>query len=461
VGIALSVGEFGPLVLLAIPLIFVFIAALGWPELGLVAFIAITFVQLSNVGIKTYGLPSLAQPLAGLLMLLILVRIALYGERPLGWLRAGPILIIYVVVWFASLLHADNYLSASDAFVGFIKDALGAVIVIFFIQKPSSLKGAIWAVIIAGLFMGAISAFQALTGTYNNNYFGFGGWESQNSGDVNRNRLTGPYGNPNAYAQVLVFIIPLALDRLWHERHVVLRTLAGMTLVLGVLTIFFTYSRGGFLALLFALGVLLALRRPNFFPLVITFVLAYTVSQFLPDSYTSRITTLFQLAPAQSNTVTDVSFVGRTSENTAAWRMFIDHPILGVGLGNFKDNYQDYARDIGLDRRRVPRSPASLYLELLSEQGVVGTVIFIFLTGLIFREMVSARNNFRRTGLIDHSFMVMALISGFSGYLFSAIFKNSAYSNVFWVIVGLAIAAGQVAYNSRQQAFDEGRGTLG
>jgi putative inorganic carbon (hco3(-)) transporter len=454
VGIAFSVSEFGPLVLLAIPLIFVFIAALGWPELGLVAFIAITFTQLSDVGIKTYGFPSLAQPLAGLLMLLILVRMTLYGERPLGWVRAGPILIIYAIVWFASLLHANNYLLASDAFVGFIKDALGAVIVIFFIQRPSSLKGAIWAVIVAGLFMGAISTFQALTGTFNNNYFGFGQWDAQNTGNVTRSRVTGPYANANAFAQSLVFIAPLALDRLWHERQIFLRVVAGAALTVGVLTIFFTYSRGGFLALLFALGMLLALRRPNFFPIVITFLLAYVLFQFLPDSYSSRISTLFQLAPAQNNVITDVSFVGRTSENTAAWRMFIDHPILGVGLGNFKDNYQNYAREIGLDSRRVQRNPASLYLEMLSEQGIVGTIVFVFLLGLIFREMVSARNNFRRSGLNEYSFMVIAMMAGFSGYLFSAIFKNSAYSNVFWVIVGLAIAAGQVAYNSRYQALE-------
>lgn len=452
--IAVSVGEFGPLVLIAIPLMLVFIATLGQPELGLVAFIIITFTQLSNIGIKSYGFPSLAQPLAGLLILLILVRITLYGERPLGWVRAGPILMIYVLVWFASLLHAGDFQAANTAFIGSLKDALGAVIVLYFIQQPKSLKGAIWALIIAGLFMGAVSVFQALTRTFGNTYFGFGGWQAQNTGGVTRNRLSGPYDNPNAYAQVLIVIVPLALDRVWHERNFFLRILAGAAVTVSVLTIFFTYSRGGFLSLLFALGVLLALRRPNFFPLVITFALAFGLLQFLPDTYTSRITTLLQFSPTQSSQVTDLSFVGRTSENIAAWRMFLDHPILGVGLGNFRDNYQDYSRELGLDRRRTVRSPASLYLELLSEQGIVGIVIFIFLLSLIFREMVSARNNFQLSGMSDESFQVMALIAGFAGYMFSALFKNSAYSNVFWVIVGIALAAGQVAYTSRQQAIE-------
>jgi putative inorganic carbon (hco3(-)) transporter len=455
IAIAVSVGEFGTLALLAIPLMLIFVAALGQPQLGLVAFIIITFTQLSNVGIKYYGFPSLAQPLAGLLFMLILLRISLYGERPLGWVRAGPVLLIYAIVWFASLLHAGDFQAASTTFIGFVKDALGAVIVIFFIQKPSSLKGAVWALVLAGLFMGMISVFQTLTGTFGNNYFGFGGWQAQVSGDASGHRLTGPYDNPNAFAQVLVVIIPLALDRLWSERNIILRLLAGFATLLGVITIVFTYSRGGFLAMLFALGIYVVLRRPNFFPLILTAALAIGLIQFLPDTYSSRILTLFQLAPSQNTLVTDTSFLGRTSENIAAWRMFLDHPVLGVGLGNYSVNYQDYSRSIGLDTRRTPRTPASLYMELLSEQGVVGTAIFAFLLILIFRELRSARRNFRSSGLHDEAYMVTAIFAGFAGYMFSAIFKNSAYSNAFWVIVGIALAAGQVAYISRQAHFEK------
>jgi O-antigen ligase len=174
----------------------------------------------------------------------------------------------------------------------------------------------------------------------------------------------------------------------------------------------------------------------------------------LPATYLSRISTLLQFDPTQNSQVTDPSLVGRTSENMVAWQMFLDHPVLGVGLGNFKENYQAYSRDLGLDQRRTVRSPASLYLELLSEQGILGTVIFLFLLGLIFREMFSARTNFQLSGLPNESFMVIALIASFAGYLFLALFKNSAYSNAFWVIVGIALAAGQVAHTSRQQAFE-------
>jgi len=461
VGISLSVGEWGPLVLIFIPLALIFIALIFQPQLGLVAFIIVTFTQLSNIGITRYGIPSIAQPLAGLLMLYILVRITLYGERPLGWFRAGPVLVIYALVWSASLIQAGNFLAASNTFISFAKDALGALIVLYLIQRPSSLKGAIWTLIACGLFMGIISVFQTITGTYSNAYFGFGGWVAQSTGDISRSRVNGPYDNPNAYAQVLVFVVPLALDRLWHERRLLLRIFAGTAMVFSCLTIFFTYSRGGFLALVFALSVLFVLRRPNFFPMLITFLLAFGLFMVLPDTYTSRILSLAQLSPTQTTQITDPAFVGRTSENIAAWHMFLDHPIFGVGLGNYKLNYQDYSRPLGLEYRLEQRTPASLYLEILSEQGIVGIIAFLVLLGLIFRILTTARINFRTSGNLDSSFLVAAIIAGFSGYMFSAIFKNSAYSNVFWMLIGIALASWQVANTTSQQDLETPTTQLG
>jgi putative inorganic carbon (hco3(-)) transporter len=452
--IAVSVHEFGALALLALPGIFLLAASLGQPELGLMAFIAITYTQLSNVGIKYHGFPSMAQPLAGLLFLLILLRMILYGERPLGWKRAGPILAVYVLSLFASMLHAGDFLIASQTFVSFLKDALGALIVVFFIQRPASFRAAIWSLIAAGAFMGAISVFQALTGTYDNLYWGFGGWSAQVAGNIGRQRVEGPYSNPNAFAQVLVVVVPLTLERLWHERHIVLRFFAGLALVVSVLAIFFTYSRGGFLALLFTLGVFLIEYRPNFLPILLTAFLAIGILQFLPATFADRIGTLVQIFSLQNDQITDPSFRGRLSENTVAQLMFIDHPWLGIGIGNYSINYQDYSRDIGLDPRRSNRTPASLYLELLAEQGVVGTVIFLVLLFLVFRGLQTAKREFNRMGLKDEMYISAALLAGFSGYMFSAIFKNSAYFNAFWVIVGIAIAAGQVARNSQQEKME-------
>lgn len=439
--VALVVGQMGLFALLIIPALIIFISALIEPNLGLIGFIIITYIQLSDVLIVFHGLPSIAQPAAGVLAIIIAFRFLFHKEWPLKWSQTAIVLGIYLLAMYASILVADDFHIAFDAFYGFAKDLLGGVLVFLLIRRHSSFRSAIWALIVSGLFMGSISVFQYLTGTFNNLYFGFGGWLSDFSGGVARERLTGPFANPNAYSQVLIVVIPLTLERLWHEKKFYLRLMAGTALFVCVLTIVYTFSRGGFLTLVATLSVLFVLFRPRAFPILITAAIAFVFLQFIPSSYIDRVTTLFQLSSSRPSLVADQSFQGRLSENLAAIEMFRDRPLFGVGIGNYSIKYQDYSRAIGLDSRRVPRTPASLYLEILSEQGLVGIFIFIILLVYVFRGSVRAYNKFRCFGSIEESNILKAFLAGLLGYLIAATTKNSAYANAFWVLIGIAIGA--------------------
>lgn len=445
---ALIGAQLGWLGLVAVPGMIVGLAILIWPLLGISTFIFIIIIQLSYV-INNYhsGIPAPGQPLLGVLLFLIVWRMVIYGDRPTGWKRAG---IIFFVIgsWLVSVLVADNFTYAILSFQKFLQNALLAFVVIFFIKDKNSLRVAIWTLLFAGAFMATISVFQNLTSTFGNFYWGYGGWIEASTGGSNSHRLAGPYGNPNAYAQVLVVIVPLALDRLWHERNLGYRIIAGFVLLVCILTIFFTYSRNGFVTLILTLGFLVFMRRPKIGPLVIMGMLGILLLQFLPASYTERITTLFQFSSGSSAQVADESFRGRISENVAAWMMFKDHPLFGVGLDNFQVNYQAYSRLIGLDSRRDERSPASFYLELLSEQGIIGTMIFMTFIVYIFLGLWNAFKKFHTLGLQDSAFMTLAFISGLGGYMIFYISKNSAYPNVFWILLGLAISIAQVAENT-------------
>ena len=455
-GVAAIGWRLGWAALIAIPILFFLLAVMIRPEFGLSAFVFIVFLQLTYVISNYYrSIPSPAILLLALLMFLVIWRMVIYGDRPSGWKRASVIFII-VAFWLLSVLIAEDSALALAKFRNFTENVLLAFVVIFFVQKSSSLRGVIWAMLAAGIFMATISTFQNLTSTYDNNYWGFGGWDSSSTGGTSNHRLTGPYGNPNAYAQVLVVLVPLALDRFWHERDLRLRLLAGWALVVCVLTVFFTYSRNGFVTLMFALGFLFIMRRPKVLPVVASFILAFILLQFLPVSYTERISTLFQFSPSNSlQQVSDESFRGRLSENIAAWRMFQDHPIFGVGLDNFQVYYQSYARQIGLDPRRIERSPASFYLELLSEQGLVGTAAFILFMAVVFRTLWRARHLFQLLKMEDEAFMTLAFLSSLAGYMVFYISKNSSYPNVFWLLLGIAFSIGQVAENKLRSSTSE------
>ncbi|MCI0551212.1 MAG: O-antigen ligase family protein [Anaerolineae bacterium] len=460
-GVAAVAGaQLGWVGLLAIPVLFFVLAILIRPELGLAAFVFIVYIQLNLVlGKYRPGIPSPALLLLGALIFLIIWRMVIYGDRPVGWKRASIILLV-ITGWFFSVLVADNSTLALLKLQKFLENAILAFVVVFFVQKPGSFRRIIWTLLLAGIFMASISVFQNLTSTYGNNYWGFGGWNEATTAGTSNHRLTGPYGNPNGYAQVLVLLVPLALDRLWHEKNFRLRLLAGYALAVCALTIFFTYSRNGFLTLVFTLGFLVVMRRPRIMPLALSVAMGIILFQFLPASYTQRITTLFQFSSSSGSQVSDASFQGRISENVAAWRMFQDHPIFGVGLDNFQVNYQIYSRKIGLDSRRDPRAPASFYLELLSEQGLVGFSVFMAFMAVVFRSLWRAHNLFQFLGMKTEEYMSLAFMSGLAGYMVFYISKNSAYPNVFWILLGIAFSIAQVAENSVHSLRSESRGSL-
>ena len=94
-------------------------------------------------------------------------------------------------------------------------------LVVNVIRSPDMIRQVIWALLIAGAVMGAISIWQESTGPTATSWAalprstrsGFNVGEDI-GGKVIRPRLAGPIGEQNRYAQVLVVLVPLALFRI-------------------------------------------------------------------------------------------------------------------------------------------------------------------------------------------------------------------------------------------------------
>jgi O-antigen ligase len=119
---------------------------------------------------------------------------------------------------------------------------------------------------------------------------------------------------------------------------------------------------------------------------------ALALTGLLPASLTDRL--------AQSIAyfgVFDVRTVDLTSENfsvvermahwQAGWYMFLDHPWLGVGAGNYAEAYPKYFVSTWLD----PLGHAhNYYVNMLAELGVVGGGLLLLVLGLVFRQLARA-----------------------------------------------------------------------
>jgi O-antigen ligase len=410
-------------------------------EVGVLVLIAISFVRLSDVLVQDHGLPSIAKPFVALMLVGIALRWIFHRHPPRGWLRVSLLVGLYGLMVFLSLIYATDYETTFNALTDFLKDGIIAVIIVVLLQREEMFRGAIYALLGAGIFLGTLSVYQNLTGTFSNTYWGFATAGLMNIvGETSSYRISGPYGSPNVFSQIMVVMVPLALERLVNERSQVFRFIALWALVVTSLTVIFTYSRSGFISLVVVVLLFMFWRRTQVRTWLIFALLAVGLLNFLPEDYGARVGTLTDLISNQTTASTEVSFRGRTSETMIGWQMFMDHPVLGVGTKNYPVFYQEYSRKLGIDPRLEDRSPHSLYLEIAAEQGLVGIIIFSILIFSLFRGLFRSRKIFEKLGKSQMKNMAMAVTIGISGYLISAIFIHGSYPRPFWVLVGIALA---------------------
>ena len=79
-----------------------------------------------------------------------------------------------------------------------------------------------------------------------------------------------------------------------------------------------------------------------------------------------------QDAQKGSSKTLDASMRGRATENLAALKIFLDHPVIGVGPGQTKMYTTKDGSDGGLSRLEGTRQAHNMYLGVLSDTGVVG-----------------------------------------------------------------------------------------
>ena len=78
--------------------------------------------------------------------------------------------------------------------------------------------------------------------------------------------------------------------------------------------------------------------------------------------------------------------------------MIADHPVLGVGLGNWQYRYHAYESGNVIWKGSTPRRPHNDYLWTAAELGVPGLLLFLWLMGLVgFRSFKLARSATTRT----------------------------------------------------------------
>jgi O-antigen ligase len=209
--------------------------------------------------------------------------------------------------------------------------------------------------------------------------------------------------------------------------------------------IILTKSRGGFVGLA-ATGIYCWWKsKRKVRSGAVVAVLALFMMLAAPPTYWDEIRSI-----TDENTETNPYGTGsaRYYQWNVGWGMFLEHPIIGVGQGNFPWNVGAYEQKWGLSfhqRSMAGREAHSMYFTLIPELGLVGIVLFgwmLLLTvkNLRYIQRSAARDKTPADGSLQFASLAMSLEAGLVGYLASGAFLSVLYYPNFWLLMGFTLS---------------------
>ncbi|HTF25917.1 MAG TPA: O-antigen ligase family protein [Candidatus Limnocylindria bacterium] len=279
--------------------------------------------------------------------------------------------------------------------------------------------------------------------------------------DTPGNLHFGPYVNPNHYAGLMEMLVPVAVLYIVGRHR---RSSAASLLVLAVIAtvavaaLLLSGSRGGLLALFTEMTLVLALlgwgartaeKRRLAKAVAATIAAAMLLFSWVDSGRASKHLGL--ILNVKSPDWVDSS---RKSFALDSLRMWRDHLVLGVGLGNFETaypGYQSLPSDLWIDHAHND------YLEAAAETGLVGTVLILSALALFFRLAFQDLHYRLRS---EGGWIRLGAAIGCCGLLVHSFFDFNLHipANAAWfaTLAGLA-TTGEQSSNSRRSPWPQTR----
>ncbi len=190
----------------------------------------------------------------------------------------------------------------------------------------------------------------------------------------------------NHFGIATATILPLILYLRTQAKTAWLRLGLAALLVLSVLAILGTHSRGGFIALAL-FGVVMWFRSRHKFALAAAaFAVLAPAVAFMPAKWGERMTTI-------TSATEDKSFMGRVDAWVVNAKLGAAHPLTGAGLRN--PYLFEVASTVDAERGARARAAHSIYFEMLGGAGFVGLGLYL---GLYASGFLAAWGVFARRG---------------------------------------------------------------
>jgi len=322
------------------------------------------------------------------------------------------LLLVFISFSALSLVNSGEYFTKSlNALVfKWLEYLFIFIIAEDVINTPKRARNAVAALLLSGTLIGLDAVYQKITG-----------FDFLRQRELILGRMTASFKVTNALAAYLVPVLAMVVALLTFSRakkkyKFVLSCVAALLLT----ALISTFSRAGWLGLVAALMLFLALSRnikKASVPLLI-FLVVLLAHPSLKDRVTAH-------GDAQ-----------RIKLFSATVAMIKENPIVGNGVGTYMDRFNRYCPD------RNPSYAHNSYMQVWAETGIFGFISFTaFLLTLLYKSAAAAR--------MKKDVILLGLICGLFGFIVHAFFDNHFYSVqlsvLFWSLAG--ICAGSRKYS--------------
>jgi O-antigen ligase len=163
--------------------------------------------------------------------------------------------------------------------------------------------------------------------------------------------------------------------------------------------------------------------------------LALGAGGLLPDVLAERLASITRYltvfdAAAVEITPQNFAVVERMAQMQAGWRMFLVHPLTGVGPGNYSLAYPAFAAGTWYASRGHAHN---YYIHMAAEAGVIGVLAYLALLAGVFRQ---AAATLRR----QHSSIWRSAAIGCCGII-AAVVGHNLFENLHVLSMGIQLAA--------------------
>jgi O-antigen ligase len=382
-----------------------------------ISFIGI-FLFTIAVYLRPYEFIPVLMPISTMAFWIALATILIFVPTQLGLegnVTARPrevnLLLLFGLTVLLSVPFADDPSNSLEGFFDFIKVILIFVVIVNVVRTEQRWKLLLFLLLAISCFLGASAVRNYQAGLQL----------------VEGYRVKGSIGNmfenPNDMALHLVTMVPIGVGLLLSTRNPLTKLFYVACTILMIAGIAVTFSRGGLLGLISAVGVLMwKLRsRHRFLVMVATILLGGALVMFAPGGLADRFNSVFDQDQGSSVSA-------RKDDLKRSLLVTVRHPLFGIGIGNF------------MFRSNRALATHNSYTQVSAELGLTALVLYVmFIITPLKRLRAIERRQSTSNGKSRFYYLAVGMQASLFGYMVCSFFASVAFLWYVYYLVALSL----------------------